>query len=646
MLEQPEALEQLQPGAEELGRLWSEHAGRLENDGAESSSAWQAATEADAEDLEAPERWAHALELAGRMAEAGRARRVLFTRQLRASSPASWNSAVRAAELLQGDGSASSLGEARTLIQEALQHDPPATEILRLLRLLAGIQRQAGDALAEAQTLDRLVPLIPLEQRADLHARQAEIFRHLEDRERERNALQQAVIVRPRDLELLRQLGEVQLTLGDFEGAVETLEQTALSLLPDRRAASAAQVQRGRLAEEQLGHTSVAEAAYRRALALDPEQRDARRLLGEVLLKRADADSVNAGLSLLAEATQRAGGSPEALAALARRAHLELGQDEFALMLLRPLLGSDDMPEEALVLGAELLYLGGALGEALSLLRRLSRCPFSEEPEVRERLTLYHAEVAAQLGEAEEGLVELERLLAESPLNRRALSLYRELLRSSPPQAAAERLLALAPSLEKSLEATAMSAAAELLLEVQPQRALQLFSALGDRHGLRAALAKVGDHAGLRAAIDQDLSRAQEFQDSIAEADALRSLAELHRAQGDAGEEAQARERLVALFTSTGREDEEVLARSLLGELLERQGDGERALSVYLEALSRPAGSKLIAPAEILARRLGRWETLAELLRRKLELASSPRGEGASRRLGAGAGGALRGTHR
>jgi tetratricopeptide (TPR) repeat protein len=629
LLTHPEALIQLDLEAAELGRLWSEYAGRLETEGSDARAAWRAATDADPADLEAPERWARALESAGHKGEAGHAQAELFRRLVRQGSADPWVAAARSAELLQAEGSPAALAEAHDVLGSAVdaQPGPNDVELVRLLRLLAGIQHQTGRSLDEARTLERIVARVAVNQRADLHARRAEIFRHLGEREGERSALEQAVAIRPRDLGLLRQLGEVQLTLGDFEGAVETLEQTALSLMPDRIAAAAAQVQRGRLAEEQLGHGSVAEAAYRKALALDPEQLDARRHLGELLVRRPGTDSVLAGLGLLAEALQRSsphGAPAEALAALAQRAHAELGQDEFALTLLRPLLGEDGAPQEALVLGAELLYLGGATTESLSLLRRLSHRSFAEEPELAERLTVYHAEIAAQLGEVAEGLSELERLFQEGSQNRRLVSLYRELLRGLPAEQAAERLLAIASSLDESLAGGATSAAAELLLETQPQRALQLFAGLGDRVGLRAALVKVGDLTGLRAAIDQDLSRAQESVDAAAESDALKALAELYRAQGDADGEAKTLQRLVDLLTTTGPEEEEILGRSLLGELLERRGDSEGALAVYLEALPRPGASKLIAPSEILARRLGRWETLATLLGRKLQLASSP----------------------
>jgi tetratricopeptide (TPR) repeat protein len=626
LLTHPESLIGLDLEAVELGRLWSEYAGRLETEGSDARAAWRAATDADPMDLEAPERWARALESAGHKGEAGHAQAELFRRLIRQGSADAWVAAARAAELLETEGSPAALAEAHDVLVSAVeaQPEPQDVELVRLLRLLAGIQHQIGRSLDEARTLERIVAHVAVDQRGELHARRAEIFRHLGEREGERSALQQAVAIRPRDLGLLRQLGEVQLTLGDFEGAVETLEQTALSLMPDRIAAAAAQVQRGRLAEEQLGHGSVAEAAFRKALALDPEQLEARRHLGELLVRRPGTDSVLAGLGLLAEALQRSGVPAEAVAALAQRAHTELGQDEFALTLLRPLLKEDGAPQEALVLGAELLYLGGATTESLSLLRRLSHRSFAEEPELAERLTVYHAEIAAQLGEVAEGLSELERLFEEGSQNRRVFSLYRELLRGLPPEEAAERLLAIESSLDESVASAATSAAAELLLETQPQRALQLFAGLGDRVGLRAALVKVGDLTGLRAAIDQDLARAQESGDAAAESDALKALAELYRAQGDADGEAKTLQRLVDLLTTTGPEEEEIVGRSLLGELLERRGDGEGALAVYLDALPRPGGSKLIAPTEILARRLGRWETLATLLGRKLQLASSP----------------------
>ncbi len=625
LLARPEELAHLDVKGEALGQLWSEHAARLDPSDPSALDAWRAATLADRGDLQAPYQWAKLLEATGQAAQAAEAYRELFERKDRAGAPDAWASALKAGELLRGAGL---VPEASALVAQALERHPPPNEALQLLSLLALLQKDLGGSADEADTLAKLLALAPPERRADLHARRAEILRHEGDREGERAALQQAVISRPRDLQLLEPLGEVQLALGDFEGAVETLEQIALTLLPDRRAAAIAEVQRGKLAEERLAHGTLAEAAYRRALVLDPDQLDAHRYLGELLIARPDADSVNAGLGLLAEALRRSGSSPEAFASLARRAHTELGQVDFALSLLRPLLADEDSPEAAQVLGAELLYLGGALTEALPLLRRLSLRPFTDEPELHERSILYLAETAAQLGEVDEGLASLERLLAEYPQNRRALSLFLELLRQSEPGEAAARLLALAPSLEANLQATATGAAAELLLASQPQRALQLFADLGDRAGLRAALGKVGDRAGLRQALDQDLARARERGDDGVEIEALRSLIELHRAEGNGPEEVRSLLELVDALARTHQEEDEVQTRSLLGELLEHQGDGERALSVYLDGTWNPAGTKLIAPAEALARTLGRWNTLADLLARKLELASSPEVKG------------------
>src|SRR5262249_31857228 len=184
----------------------------------------------------------------------------------------------------------------------------------------------------------------------------------------------------------------------------------------------------GMLYLQRLGQKGPAEAALRQAVRLDPSNLVTRQNLVALLIERG---GMSQAVDLLEEGPEAMPAEPGA--ALLRHG-MELaaraGESQLALRLGRKA-NARGLNEPAFLRElSDLLYLQGALAEALPLQRRLAEeADFAERPEEAEEALLRVADLAEQLGDAPLAEKSLRRLIQERPLSLRPAERLANLLR-------------------------------------------------------------------------------------------------------------------------------------------------------------------------------------------------------------------------
>ncbi|MHB8419214.1 MAG: tetratricopeptide repeat protein [Myxococcales bacterium] len=594
-------------------------------DPAASLARWEQLAALAPADLEAAERRASLLGRFGRWPEAGAARVELAARRRElegGASPAAAEDELRAALAFL---EAADFPAAAAAAQRGLEGASPRLAAT-LWRALAQARSSAGDAAGEAAALGQAAARLPLPERAPLLRRRADLLHELGDPEGEQEALLGALAASPRDGELLRRLERACLAAGDAEGACDALDTLIQATSADRPAAAAVALELGALARDRLGAAGRAEAAFRRALALDPTRPEALQQLGELRLAAGDPGE---GLALLAQAIDLDPDPERAVAArvaLGRRA-ADAGEGELALALARAAvqLRPDHLPP--LRLAAELLYAAGATAEALPILERLAAEPWDDEPELVARYGLALADARVAAGDAEGARAALRRLLSARPEHESARERLADLCGDLEDLAAADEWIALsAEAASPRLRAELLGRAARRLLARDAglaaallQRAVAEWDSAALRAELRRALEAASDFEALSDAWVEEAERAREAGDPAAQEHALRELsAERRRAEDPEGRALVLDELAELVSRDPARRAEAAPLFAEAGSLWEAEHSPAQALADYRRAVELGA-SEARPRALALCRAAGRPAELAALLEQGLE---------------------------
>jgi len=376
---------------------------------------------------------------------------------------------------------------------------------------------------------------------------------------------------------LKRNLRAVQ----DWEGLAEVLAAEAAAA-PKAKAAPLYR-ELFHLYVEQLGAKGPAEAALRKVVSLDEGDLSARAHLASILAERGELEE---STRLIEEAAAGMGDADAARlmregAATVRKA----GDRDTALRLLRKAHERESAKGPALAELAELLYLNGAVKEALPLQQAVANAArFDDDPEGAEVALLRLADLAEQAKDP--GLAEtaLRRVVRERPLSQAAVERLAGLVAPKSPREALGILADWASQLTKSprAEQLLLSLARRAKTEVAD---VELASKL---YGKAAEVAE--DSLLIRA------ERAELLRESGKSGDLMQELLEIAQARHAAGDvegALEAWEEEAGLAEGLSRVDEALRTIQAMAEVCEEEGMVSRAASLMRRKAELLTDSKL-----------------------------------------------------
>ena len=422
-------------------------------------------------------------------------------------------------------------GPAREALRAAIALEPPAAERCDAFFALAELAHRDARPDEEAAALAEAAQQGPTPRRVEALLARATLLEargHIKDAGQ---SLEAALVLVPRHAQATTALQRVLRAQQDWAALVELLAAEAPHMPPPEATAMYAEL--ADLYLDRLDQPVPAETALRHALRLSPTAAAVRRRLVSLVAGRGELREAAALLETAAESA-----SASEAAALLREgaAHARSAQDlERALKLARKAHSLVPAQGAELASLAELLYLGGAVVEALPLQDTLAAgADFRAAPDAAEATWLRLGELASQAGETKRAVGAYRKLLAERPQCEAAVQRLAALLEKDDPRGAFDVLvthaLALAPS----------------------EDTVRRLVALAER--ARAALVDAGVAALL-------LSRAAEL----------------------AKEPLPLRRQLAALYRETGRSLELLIELRQVATLSLQAGDVAEALAAYTE---------------------------------------------------------------
>jgi tetratricopeptide (TPR) repeat protein len=416
--------------------------------------------------------------------------------------------------------------------------------------------------------------------------------------EEARRHVKRAVELDPRDLEAWQALEAIERSREAFGPLIEALEaQAVLETEPAR--ALAAWLEAARVAEHELDDRARAEAFLRRALQLEPGSDEVLERLGELLQRQkrfAELDDLWQG-SIRAELAPPVAAVRWARVGELRLAHL--GDLNGGLQAIELAVRLDRTNRRLVERLLDLLRQHGRTEHWVEVVERLAPDVF--EPAARVDLFLEQARLlAARPGQAARAIAAYRRALAEDPdlleAHRALTDLFVEVEDWASVRAAVNRVLELAG--EGGLSGPGLT---------EMHRRLALAEqALGDHEAainhLRVVLHRFPDDEDAAGRLAQ-LLRARERWSDLAGLYAERAS----RADG---------EQAAALHAA---------AASIWWEKLGLLAEAGAQLSLAVEASpDSQATPARLASLQRLAGEQGRWDQVAAVLRRRIELAASP----------------------
>lgn len=425
---------------------------------------------------------------------------------------------------------------------------------------------------------------------------QLDLARVLEDAVRDpvraQRAIEIAVECDPSDPDALAELERIAPITGRHREAIDAFGR-ALEGASTGQVSSSPElwVRLASMRRDRLSDSFGAEAAYEKALALDPNDVDVVRALED--LRRVPGRERELVSTLRRHAALE--GEPSTKRDLLREAKAiaegTLADRALAVEVLRELLAEDEADLWALEELTRLRELDGDFGEAAALLLRRAELV----SDGAEALSLKH----------EAAKVFSERLADEA----RAIALYREILEQDPSDTTASselRRLFAAPGRERDL--------ARLL-----EHLIDVSADAGARATLRLELARL-QSGPFESPEDAIATLRSILDESVGHAEATLALSDLLEKTGRDEELAELLDRQIEAARDNGDIASELELRVRLGEVLEtRVKDATRALATYEAVLERDAdhASALDAVAR-LAESRGDHVRAAEALERRL----------------------------
>ncbi len=430
---------------------------------------------------------------------------------------------------------------------------------------LADVHGALGDSAAVASALEQAACYGPLDKRIEAYLRRGSLLEQRGDLAEAAQSYEAVLALTARHTAATAGLIRVFRASEDWSGLAEVLAVQATQSPKEQAAPLYAEL--GALYLERLNQKGPAEAALKQAVRIDPLNLVARRQLAPILIDRGElAEAVE----LLEEGAQIV--SPEEGAQLLRDG-MELarraGESHLALRLGRKaqLLGLSD--RVFLRELADLLYLQGALNEALPLQRKLAdETDFAEFPEESEETLLRLADLADQL--SDRGLAEktLRDLMRERPLCLAAAERLSRLVFSDRPREAIEVLRSYATQLGSSDQR------ADLLVSLAKRAREELADFDLASRLLRDAAEKAEDSLPIQRQLVELYRATGRLPELIEE---LRAVAALTERAGDVDGTLKVLAEEAALCEQSGRVDDALATLSRLRAVCEEAGRSEQA---------------------------------------------------------------------
>lgn len=394
-------------------------------------------------------------------------------------------------------------------------------------------------------------------------------------------AFEGALALAPRHPQATEGLKKNLRAVQDWEGLAEVLAAEAASA-PKAKAAPLYR-ELFHLYVEQLGAKGPAEAALRRVVALDETDLSARAHLASILAERGELEESTGLLE------QAAAGMPDADAArLLREGAAQVrkaGDKDTALRLLRKAHERQPAKGPALVELAELLYLLGAVSEALPLQKQVADAArFDDDPEGAEVALIRLADLADQAKDAMLAESALRRVVKERPLSQNAVERLAALVAPRNPREAlgilAEHATQLAPSprTEKLLLQLARRARDEVAdVELAAKLYGKAAEVTEDAVSIRAERAELLRQAGRSGELMQELLE----------------IAQAKLQAGDVEGALEAWQEEAGLAEGLSRVDEALRTIQAMAEVCEEEGMQARASSLMRRKAELLTDSKL-----------------------------------------------------
>lgn len=435
----------------------------------------------------------------------------------------------------------------------------PADRCEALFGLSAALQK-LGDPDGASEALLGASRQGPPRRRVEALLARAELAESRGDLARAVESLEGALGLSPRSAEALSGLKRLFTAQENFEGLAEVLAAEAKGA--PKEVAGPLFLELGRLYADRLDRPGAAEAAFRRAAQLSPQDAESRQRLFALLVERAPDEAA-------AFVEQAAAGQPDAdgsalLCEAATRLGA-LGEEAWALRLLRKAHARAPLEGEPLRTLARTLYLSGAVREALPLLEAAAREPaLADVPDVAEALLLDLADAREACGDAP-GAVEALRALVEArPLSWAGHLRLAERLAPTDPRAALSLLEAFASGLHDSQAASRLW---QTLAETARRE-------LGDVNAAAALLRKAGQSSAAPLAVHEQLAalfrEAERVPELMAE---LLAIADLRIDAGDVTGAIAAYQEEAVLAEGSAQYDEALKSLQAISELCEDEED-------------------------------------------------------------------------
>ena len=490
--------------------------------------------------------------------------------------------------------------QARAALERMLTVTPPISPEMRtdIVEVLEPLFEQDGDA---ARLINVLEAKLVLEEdpidRATSLGRIVELAEvRLGDRARALDAALRWLAIDPASHQALSETERLAERLGQWQEVgtrLSSIVHASDATTRDPDVQVALLVFLGRIQRERLGQLDEAAAAYRAALALEPEAISALDALIEILRQKGDAVALADALRQRGKTVQEV---PEKRAAFAEVAQLaeRSGDREGAIAAWREITDNDDTDRQALDELARLYRTTGQRAELIDTLGRAARAASSPADEKQLR-------------------VEIAQLESDSP---RGVSAWQSVLDLDP-----EDLSALG-----ALEAAYAKASDWMAVSDTQSRRLALAKSAWDKVAIHAEMANTAEHkrssiddaiASWYAALDVDAS----YQPAYVELDRLLTASNRPHDLVDL------LEKRAELYAAQGDNAGEIATLARAADVWEGQLDNPDAAGDILEKIlaREPTSVAALTRLSKIYERSGDWDKCKDVLQRALDLAPQGR---------------------
>lgn len=450
---------------------------------------------------------------------------------------------------------------------------------------LSQAARLNSDLVQAEEALGSAAKQGPAPKRVEALLERATLQENRRAREEAIESFEGALALAPRHRVALEGLKRNLRSLEDFEGLAEVLA-TEASQAPKSTAAPLF-TELASLYLDKLGQAGPGEAALRKVALLEPQNAAVRRQLAGLVAKRNETDEA---VKLLEEAATSSAPA-EAAPLLREAARLARGSldNEGALRLLRKAHALAPAKGEELAELAELLYLRGAVSEALPLQRAFAaELDAVDRPDDAARAWLRLADLAQTGGDLKTAEQALRKVHAERP-SAEVVDRLADLVRGNNPaeaialQAAYLETAVASPRAVERLVGLAREARQRLADAELPQKLYARAAELAQPEGADVVLAVRNE----RASFLREQGRGGELMGELLQ------IAQLRLESGDTSGALEAYREEADLAQQAGRIDEALKTLDAMAQLADEEGLAQDASGFHLKRAALLRDSKL-----------------------------------------------------